>query len=781
MDLIYSNSDKEDIGVLKDYKYDLAFGSDENNFEVTVSSSNHVCDAGFFVYIENTEYGGIIDSVHVDSAKETVKYKGRTWHGLLESQILQPDINQDYLVVSGEANAIINSLLIKTKLDGLFKASTDDSKINITNYKMNRYIGEYSGIRKMLSTKNAKLKFIFKDGFVELSAKPLINYAEDDEFDTDQIKFKIQKNYKPINHVICLGKGDLKDRRVIHVFADLLGNISGNQTLFGLDEVCHVYDYPNTESDDELLEGGIEIIQKAYASDSVDFKFETNNESFDVGDVIGAKELITGTYVVAAITKKIISFENYNTKISYKCESGTGTIASSGYPSSGSGGGSGIVIDDALSTTSENPVQNKVVTNAIDKAGLLPTTQIPTNANLNTFAYCNVGRYYCPLNTTVATLTNCPTTNAFVMEVYSPLSTRTDISPTGDVYRVRKILDYKGFEYTQYITIHNNTPTYHEWHTTNRVDVYLNRPTDANMATMGDGKLIHYKATSSMASNKPNSDGHIIQLNWDNKNGYDSQLFIPNNTVYRHPMQYRAQNAGAWDKWHDILAVDTTANPISSTSDDTTAKWKEIGSGIYFYNATGCLIDQPSQYALLIHLKLGYEIRQLWLTQSTGSIWHRGGNTDGWNGGWRKLWDNANIDTALSTTSGSPVQNKVITTALNGKQATLTFTSGTATWNTTYAGSSSSRSVNWRKYGRIVIASIYDAIMTTSCKNDQSTSIIASGLPKASSSSTAMLIGNSVSKRIGIAAGSTNLTFWWAGTVTSNTAGMNGQIMYIAD
>jgi hypothetical protein len=43
MDLIYTNTRLEDVGVLKDYTFDLAFGSDENDFEVTIDSSKHCC------------------------------------------------------------------------------------------------------------------------------------------------------------------------------------------------------------------------------------------------------------------------------------------------------------------------------------------------------------------------------------------------------------------------------------------------------------------------------------------------------------------------------------------------------------------------------------------------------------------------------------------------------------------------------------------------------------------------------------------------------------------
>ena len=51
-DLIYANEDMEDIGVLMDCTMDLAIGADENNFELTVDAANHVCHAGYYVYIE---------------------------------------------------------------------------------------------------------------------------------------------------------------------------------------------------------------------------------------------------------------------------------------------------------------------------------------------------------------------------------------------------------------------------------------------------------------------------------------------------------------------------------------------------------------------------------------------------------------------------------------------------------------------------------------------------------------------------------------------------------
>ena len=51
MDLIYTNAQREDLGVLLDYEMDLAFGQDENNFECTIASASHCCEAGSYLYM----------------------------------------------------------------------------------------------------------------------------------------------------------------------------------------------------------------------------------------------------------------------------------------------------------------------------------------------------------------------------------------------------------------------------------------------------------------------------------------------------------------------------------------------------------------------------------------------------------------------------------------------------------------------------------------------------------------------------------------------------------
>lgn len=312
------NSAKEDLGVLLDYEMDMAFGADENDFEVKIQAESHCCEDGYFLYMEGTEYGGIVDGIQSDTASNEVVYTGRTWQGILNSKVLEPDAGQAYLTVSGEANSIIASLLARVGLDGLFEASSDDSGLVISSYQMNRYIKAYDGIVKMLKTVGGKLLFSFRGGKVILSATVAHDYSQDEEFDSDQMEFKVNKNYKTVNHLVCLGSGELENRMVVHLYADTNGNISQMQTQFGMDEYTDVYDYSAVESEEELISGGTDKLKELWGQDALTVDFDSDSDIYNIGDKVGAVENITGIAIAANITKKIVTIKNGQITISYK-------------------------------------------------------------------------------------------------------------------------------------------------------------------------------------------------------------------------------------------------------------------------------------------------------------------------------------------------------------------------------------------------------------------------------------------------------------------------------
>lgn len=265
MDLIYTDKTRKDIGVLSDYELDEAFGKSENNFSLKISLSEHCMEPGCVIYAENTEYGGIIDTLNPNTKDSTLTYKGRTWHGILNSKVLEPNTGEDYLILSGEANSVLKEIITRLKLNDVFSVSEEDSGIEIIHYQCSRYPCAYDEIRKMLYEFMGKLTINCQMKTLLLSVSPLYDYSADEEWDASQLDFAIEKNYHPVNHLICLGSGDLKDRHVIHLFTDENGGIQPysfydnpyqdadyildkrNQILKEQEEVVEVYDYGNAQ------------------------------------------------------------------------------------------------------------------------------------------------------------------------------------------------------------------------------------------------------------------------------------------------------------------------------------------------------------------------------------------------------------------------------------------------------------------------------------------------------------------------------------------------------
>lgn len=296
MDLIFADKDRVDQGVMDAYELDMAYGSDENNFTCTIDRASHCCEEGFFLYVEGEEYGGIVDKVKVNTGKDEITYSGRTWHGILQKKIICPDDGQDYAVFDGEANKVLQEIIELVNLGELFEASQEDSEIQIQAFQMDRYIDAYTGIKKMLKDADAKLNIVWKDKKVILSAQLRKDYSQDEEFNTAQVDFTIEKDYKPVNHIICLGQGDLKDRAVIHIFCDENGGIqpyatkdiplqdsdyiigTSRKVMFGQNEVVEILDYPNAEITENYIL--MDVQPSDWKKNSTAYFYQDDNDKF---------------------------------------------------------------------------------------------------------------------------------------------------------------------------------------------------------------------------------------------------------------------------------------------------------------------------------------------------------------------------------------------------------------------------------------------------------------------------------------------------------------------
>lgn len=87
---------------------------------------------------------------------------------------------------------------------------------------------------------------------------------------------------------------------------------------------------------------------------------------------------------------------------------------------------------------------------------------------------------------------------------------------------------------------------------------------------------------------------------------------------------------------------------VASTSADTTSAWGSWGLAASWYDTSGLILDQPSQYGFLLNMGLGNEVRQLWFTSANGDVYHRGGNSSGWRSTWTRFLDETNTKLSLN-------------------------------------------------------------------------------------------------------------------------------------
>lgn len=306
-------------------------------------------------YIEGTEYGGVVDAIQIRSASKEVVYSGRTWHGILGSKIILPlqggenatkgvtikktdssgtSLEGRYLIISGDVHDCLRFIVSRIGLGGTFTVPGAASGVTINQHQFKRFTDAYSGIARMLYSVGMKLKVQYTRGMVNLSAVAIYDYSEDEQFDSDLVSFDLKKSYRTVNHLVCLGAGELENRLVIHLYADAQGNISRTQTQFGDDEYADIFEYSSVESEEELLAEGIDHLKALWEPDKLSVDFDESMDYYDVGDVVGAVDNITGTRITSTISKKVVTISNGKIIIDLQTDS----ESSSSSNASGDGG-----------------------------------------------------------------------------------------------------------------------------------------------------------------------------------------------------------------------------------------------------------------------------------------------------------------------------------------------------------------------------------------------------------------------------------------------------------
>lgn len=369
MVLVVHDSAIGDIREIEEFELDIAYGSDENALKLEARAGD-APEEGQFVFIDGTEYGGVVDQASYEAGREatgSILCKGRTWHGILAGKRLLPDSGSGYLSVSGKAGDVLASLIERMGLSGLFSAASDDTAVS---YTFDRFVDGYSGLKAMAKANGRKVSMRRKGGKVEISLPPAVDYAN--KVDSDLLDFTLTSVHRCVNHLVCAGTGELENRAVVHFYADAAGNVSHTQSLFGVDEISALYDYSNAD-ESKLEEEGRKKLQEYQTQGSVEVEAHDDID-VDVGDVISARDNAHGRTVTATVVKKIVQVSRGVATYSYEVGSETTTkTSSSGSAESSNGGhayyaGSGLKLESYTFSAEVDAAALKAVDGKADAA-----------------------------------------------------------------------------------------------------------------------------------------------------------------------------------------------------------------------------------------------------------------------------------------------------------------------------------------------------------------------------------------------------------------------------
>ena len=309
----------ETSALLAHVSLDLDIG-DTNDAEI-VSDKGYL-DYGMYLICPDTEYGVLLEEKDSWTNGEEETWRGNTFRGFLKQFIICPPQGQDYLTVNGDAHEVLRQVLGNAFI-GMFTIPETSSGITL-NGSFDRYTDALTGFTKLLDAKGARLNIEIKQGgsnesfFVVLSAVPKSNLSAEIEYSQDsQVAVHFTDYKRGINHLICLGKGELKDREVVHLYVQEDGSIAQDKPYYtGLKERTAVYDYNNVESVEELIKGGTERLKELM--DYRKMEMDVQDLEAQIGDTIAGRDYDTGFNLQKPITGKIVRMKGGDISVEYK-------------------------------------------------------------------------------------------------------------------------------------------------------------------------------------------------------------------------------------------------------------------------------------------------------------------------------------------------------------------------------------------------------------------------------------------------------------------------------
>lgn len=300
--LVIASTDMVKRAATDDFTLDLEMGvGTDNDFELTTPERVYGLET---VFCPGTEYGGVVDDDEpvLGDDGESIKYHGSTWTGVLNQNVTRPPSGQSHMSVSGAPEECIAALLQSCGVGSPFAAVEGEQ--GSVSYTVPRFATLYEAIVGALSSAGLALGMVCADGEVRLYAKTPETIDE-----TQGVGFDAKRGYRPVNHLVVLGKGEMQAREVIDLYADADGAVSETQSIFGLAHRSEVYELSNKEGDELKSDGMRKLEEYQEQRDSVRITVP-EGVPVSIGDRLSATSPRYGIRASATVTGIVVEAGN---------------------------------------------------------------------------------------------------------------------------------------------------------------------------------------------------------------------------------------------------------------------------------------------------------------------------------------------------------------------------------------------------------------------------------------------------------------------------------------
>lgn len=320
MDMIMLTSDLHEIGPCE-YDGDFEVGYPDAASNTFQFDGSFPAAAGG-IYIPGTEFGGIFEYLYEKTGSSVVTKKGHTWRGLLEQAIIVPDAGNDYKIVSGDANSVLKSLL-SSVLGGFFYVPDDSSGITVTSYQFPLYCTVLEGIMGMLDTVGARLSIHAEKVSAGTPIRVTVEAVEKRSIsgtlsEDSPVPLSYTDNGMGINHLICMGSGQLQNRLRVDLYVNGAGQITTTRFYTGFQERTALYDYSSASDQATLTIYGKRRLKEIMSGRSL--QLESADYEREVGDLVSG--FVNSVSLTVPVERKVVSTTGGIIRTTYRLKGG---------------------------------------------------------------------------------------------------------------------------------------------------------------------------------------------------------------------------------------------------------------------------------------------------------------------------------------------------------------------------------------------------------------------------------------------------------------------------